>query len=498
MKQGSNGQSSESPIELEKIFVGILAGFICAWAVWLAAEPHIKALLGALSWVHLYPVNWLAERFPVLLTLPFVGEWLFFPATKIVPMLERGGYAVMDNETFYLTLVASGRVATIVYSPLMFFFLVFGLTSRPDQYYRQRHTLDSLIKAQSNDWASSRVSVHVNPLDHVELEASTLAKRVSEKVASAPQMPGFALPREHVLFQGAPTNRAMNPEEHLLASGLTFSKGFYEKACASIDADKNESYRFEDAWPTLELSLLEDFYARQLRDEWRGPDNIRPVLRAVLAVLILFFNYRMKESTALLYELGAARGHAAKQFGVMDQVLKSDTKLTAKIDKIIAGKEAEALLKIASKHAYLQTAFARMLIEARKERGVLASASFSWLKHEDRLMWYILNNIGGQAIVSEAAGAIAHLRAEMQFDRPLSRPRTFQAARALLYDYLDAAPDREAKKAAAREARKAISARIAEMSREAEKFAKDEGLPSTVDDGSGKGDDEDDKDGEGV
>ncbi|WP_375263724.1 hypothetical protein, partial [Palleronia sp.] len=43
---------------------------------------------------------------------------------------------------------------------------------------------------------------------------------------------------------------------------------------------------------------------------------------------------------------------------------------------------------------------------------------------------------------AEAAGALAHNRAEAQIGRPIARPAVYQAARALLEDYLDITPER--------------------------------------------------------
>ena len=62
------------------------------------------------------------------------------------------------------------------------------------------------------------------------------------------------------------------------------------------------------------------------------------------------------------------------------------------------------MLETANRHAWQETAFPSMLSLARKDRGALPSAAFLWLKAEDRPLWYILNNVGSEAAMVEAAG----------------------------------------------------------------------------------------------
>ncbi|MBK8176953.1 MAG: hypothetical protein IPK66_17330 [Rhodospirillales bacterium] len=87
---------------------------------------------------------------------------------------------------------------------------------------------------------------------------------------------------------------------------------------------------------------------------------------------------------------------------------------------------AEALAPLLAGHAYTATVLLRLLAEAR-EGGVLPPALFTWLKGVDRPLWYALNSLGRRMPFVEAAGAIAHYRAERAagFARPApaSTPR---------------------------------------------------------------------------
>ena len=126
----------------------------------------------------------------------------------------------------------------------------------------------------------------------------------------------------------------------------------------------------------------------------------------------------------------------------MDDAILAEQGMMARIDKIAIGRQGKMLANNGLHHAWVESAFPTFLGFARKDRGVLPSAAFLWLKAEDRRMWYIMNSVGNEAVMAEAAGAIAHSRAETQIGKPLRRPAVYQAARALLEDYLDITPER--------------------------------------------------------
>jgi intracellular multiplication protein IcmP len=73
----------------------------------------------------------------------------------------------------------------------------------------------------------------------------------------------------------------------------------------------------------------------------------------------------------------------------------------------------------------------RALLTAREEGGVLAPAQFVWLRGYDRALWYPLNNLGRQAYHMEAAGAMAHFKAERLTRRPIPKPKLDGALRTL-------------------------------------------------------------------
>ena len=150
-----------------------------------------------------------------------------------------------------------------------------------------------------------------------------------------------------------------------------------------------------------------------------------------------FYGFDLKTGNALLNELGAVHDAIGAKPGAMDAAILSEEGLMPRIRKILDGKAGLSLAEVAGRHAWVESAFPAMLQVARKDRGVLPAAAFLWLKGEDRLLWYILDNVGSDAVMIESAGAMAHFKAEVQIGLPIRRPAVFQAARSLREDYLD-------------------------------------------------------------
>ena len=93
---------------------------------------------------------------------------------------------------------------------------------------------------------------------------------------------------------------------------------------------------------------------------------------------------------------------------------------------------------------------------------MISTASFIWLKREDRCLWHALNAAGNAVAVAEAAAVCAHFRAERQAGLPLRRPSAFQASRSLVQDYLDLENPRIAQRRAAARKRSPVGRKLAE------------------------------------
>lgn len=183
--------------------------------------------------------------------------------------------------------------------------------------------------------------------------------------------------------------------------------------------------------------------------------------------MVNFYAYKREDGNAMLDKLALLADKAIMTKKPIPDVLEEDKDLIQKIEAAIDSKAGKQMEFLASQHAWVESALPTILHLARFERGVLASASFIWLKSVDRAAWYILNATGNNAVNVEAAGAMAHNRAELDFKSPLIVPHVYQAARSILHDYLDCKPERVEMRRRLREERRGMDEQVHLMSAEA-------------------------------
>ena len=443
----SNPNSGQGPNadqeSMRWLFIGI-ALFILTVLAWTYLQPEINVISGTIAWVHIYPYAMAARAFPALETIPLLGPHLFQYAHDGLIFLEYGGYAGMTPEQRTTLLTIAGRCGLPIYLPVMLIAGTMGRSFRPDIVYRTGYTLESMIRAQSEHWLTSRVSRHVNPLRTPEVSAISLSKGVLAKRRKAKDHEGVgalisleAPPEKQGSWQ-----RALRPEEWLLKMGMCFSN---EHALAAEKRDwdyPNKSLEARETWPDTDIESLSELLSSQLRSPWTGFQALRPSHQAICAVMASFYAFDITGGNSLLNDLGAVHDATGAKPGAMDAAILEEEGLMPRIRKILDGKPGKSLAEIADRHAWVESAFPAMLSVARKDRGVLPAAAFLWLKAEDRLLWYILDSVGSDAIMIEAAGAMAHFKAETQIGLPIRRPAVFQAARALREDYLDVTEER--------------------------------------------------------
>ena len=112
--------------------------------------------------------------------------------------------------------------------------------------------------------------------------------------------------------------------------------------------------------------------------------------------------------------------------------LSRDKKLLKNAQAVLRNKDiAGDTLKKCNQHAFVTTAMIRALDFARAEGGVLAPATFVWLRAHDRTLWYPLNNHGRQSVHTEALGATAHYKQEKRTQRPIPVPKVEDAVQTI-------------------------------------------------------------------
>lgn len=439
---GAGGEGQDQEI-LKLAVIAVIVFFLIMILIRMQ-EERANAVIGAVAYLHVAAIAELVRFAPFLLDVPFFGNWLFRSAAQTHDYLYDGGYAYMSPQARSLVLTYSGRCALLFYGPFLLWIAFKGFDFRVDHRFRTPHTLESLIWAQSETWTTSRTARHNNPLKTGEISVRSIAAAASARIATlvATPMPGKALPRKVLALAPDTWNRSMRPEEWLISKGLLFDDEAYARLTSKSIMPVEADFGFRSKWGEIQLQSVSETLAQQLRDPWLGAAKLRPCHRALFAVMALFYSYDVDRGNKLLGELALISDAVKTKKGRMDAALVAEKELMARIDAIATGDLGIKLSNLASHHAWVESAFPTFLTMARKDRGVLPSPAFLWLKAEDRLMWYILNSIGNAAIMVEAAGAVAHWRAETQIGRAIRRPAVYQASRDMIEGYLDQTQER--------------------------------------------------------
>lgn len=426
------------------IVVGLLILILIIFAYYTIQE-EISAFAGAMAYIHVYPFAKLVSFFPELRSVPFIGPQFFAKVELAKLFLDQGNFAYMTTGQTREVLSAAGLCSMPVYLTFMLYAGIKGKNFRPDVVFKTAYDLDRMIWVQSEHWLTSRNARHINPLKLSEVSAGMLAKRITEKIQSRTskhQSAGHLIQLVPEEVVPAPWHRALRPEEWLVGMGLCLDQRHIDAAISKNWKYPDGLLESRDKWHDLKLETLMEALAGQLRTPWSGFKTLRPSHKAIAAVMCLFYDYDITGGNILLNDLGGINDSIKAKAGAMDAALLAEDGFMSRLDKILMGTPGNQMLEIANNHAWLESAFPAMLTYARKNRGVLPAAAFLWIKGEDRKLWYILDNVGSEAVMIESAGAMAHFRAENQIGKPIRRPAVYQAARALLEDYLDMTPDR--------------------------------------------------------
>jgi len=159
-------------------------------------------------------------------------------------------------------------------------------------------------------------------------------------------------------------------------------------------------------------------FVRQIGRPWTKPEDLPIYARALFVIFAAKTNAESELADKLLRQIGASASTGERlNFSEIDALLPRLKTLAP-------------VMKLMDSHAYVLTVMASMLQLARTD-GVLATAEFLWLKPLDRSLWYMLNTVGRETVVTEVAGAYAHWLAERTIGRKLVVPMVRQATLAL-------------------------------------------------------------------
>ncbi len=447
---GKQGEDTETLAWICAAVIALMA------AGWLASSysPAIHTAQGALAAVHVAPWAWAGRVIPILREIPFTP---FGDAVEVYDFLARGGFAGMSPAQAAIVNRTAAACAFLLYAPPLLWVLLRASNVRPDRVYRNRHTLDSMIREQSRTWWSGRIAMANDFLAEEEFDlrraADVIGRRRHAVLGTSDTVRFGALVRPAPApVAPPPWARALRPEEWLVTAGATYDEAAYTRLVGSADRSRpltfgTESpgaFTFEHRWEEISIASATELLSSEIGPTWTGVTaGLAPHLRGLLAIFARFYAYDLGGGDRLCQDFSAIYADICREpRGAFDRALEAEPGLMAGVDEALAGADGERLLARMAPHAYRSGAFCAALEAARKDRGVLACASFLWLRREDRRLWYTLLALGSAVAPIEGAAAIAHYRAEIQYGTRILRPAVYQASRALVEDYLDMAPER--------------------------------------------------------
>ena len=440
-------------------------GLTLALAVSRILADDFRRVTAVAAWMHVWPLAWASSQAHWTKDIPVLGPLLLGPSLPAEAILRTAWSGGIDPADWSLGQAVAARAAVIIYGPFLIFLAWRAKARRPDIAFRRVHTLESLIDAQSAKWPEVGIVRHIESLECRTNPDDRIARQRAEQgPMPAQRMSSPALGRAVPVISPPALEIALRPESWLRAEGLSTRLDQGEQQHSPAAADLGG---LSDEWDHLTIDAVCEALEDRLGPPWHGFEIMRPIHRGLAAVFACHLDFQAIDGQDLLASLAilAERASAGKRH--LDDTICADRRIAHLIAEALSGQSGAALLQVACRHAWLRTAMMGMLQAARRDRGVIATASFVWLKREDRELWYALNACGNAVAAAEAAAVCSHFRAERQFRQPLRKPAVFQASRSLIQDYLDLENPRLRQRRATAEERRPVGDRLATAAAEA-------------------------------
>lgn len=304
----------------------------------------------------------------------------FIDSPKIQTAILGLNMANPQNVTMeYATAISKFTGSYLIY-PVCFILIVMGiimLRGSASMRFTKTYNMDSLAKQEKNNWPQ------ISPVVDLDLVDTDISK--------------------------GPWAMSMNP--------MQFAK-HYKLLKIEIVADRKSVWKAEGVpKATVIKSRANQVFSAQVGPLWSGVNQLPAHTKALFAIFAARIEHDTDTARNYLYKLSSSAAKGEIDYSETEVLLKKHA-------------NSKAVQKCVSKHAYVLTIMASMLVLGRSD-GVLASADFLWVKPLDRRLWYILNSIGRQVAVPEVGGIFAHWLAEKEMGRPLTAPMIEEATKAL-------------------------------------------------------------------
>lgn len=339
---------------------------------WYFNEYKVKSAIRWVRWGEMWAISWILDDD---YSINWHGQNVHFDTwLKGIPEIPA---TRLDDQTMA---VIGALAMQPVKLPLAILVALIGLWCMfygPGTHNRRKLNLDGLITHQANVFPVISPFVKFNP--------ST----------QPPRPPGAPVPAELPAFA-----EALGPEEWLAYHSIPTPDG---------KIDRQAAYKA---------------FAQQLGPRWQGWETLPPYKQVLLAAICLRAARKRIPSDEMIGALANCWS--------FEKGLALPPKLLREARAVLRNRDLSGpVLRKASQHAFQTTALMRALATAREEGGVMAPATFVWLRAYDRILWYPLNNLGRQSFHMEAFGAMAHYKAEKMTQRPIPRPKVEIAIDAL-------------------------------------------------------------------
>lgn len=456
---GDNGARGEDPLFLLVLLV-MVALVTVALSEFMV--DHLLRLTAVAAWLHVWPVAMVAGIAGWSVDLPAVGSFLVQPAVLAERLLGQAWSGDIGRLDWLIGQATAGRIAVALYGPVMLLLAWRARSNRPDLTFRRTHSLESLLEAQSAAWPASSVVRHFEGVEmrHNPENSIAEARRLDwQHGVAGPEAGSLALRPASRIAAPPAFEIALRPETWLKAEGMA---RLGPEGPTDAEDPVDRTVELGNEWEHLTADAVSEVMEARLGPPWTGLAGLRPVHRSLAAAFACFLIHREKEGSNLLNALAVFADDTMARDRSLDAELIGNHLVAGQVEGALDGEPGQELLRVADRHAWQRTAMMGMLQAARKDRGVISTASFIWLKQEDRCLWHALNAAGNAVAVAEAATVCAHYRAERQAGLPLRRPSAFQASRSLVQDYLDLENPRILRRRAAARKRSPVGRKLAE------------------------------------
>lgn len=162
----------------------------------------------------------------------------------------------------------------------------------------------------------------------------------------------------------------------------------------------------------------------QLGKHFEDYEGLSPCRRALSVAFLAYAGGDKKGCVALLDAVSLSYREENEQASCP---LLEDDDFTNKLKKQWERHASVLNEKCLSIHASYELPWFMALLYRARQKGVLASSQFLWLRPLDRPLWYALNQCGGRAAWAEGFAPWAHYTAEEKERKTLTKPHVAPA-----------------------------------------------------------------------